>query len=272
MSATSSATPETPAHVRLLSPVTAVEFPDEWYELNAKTHFWFDWRLRALRKVFSATGLRLDQPLKGLDVGCGTGILREQLEAITAWSIDGFDLNLSALSRTQPGRGGTFYYNVFDQRPELLSQYDLVFLFDVIEHIEPTDGFLRAVIQHLKPGGLLIVNVPALELLRSGYDDAAGHYRRYDRPMLRAEVERYGFQICDMRYWGCTMVPVLYLRRMLLPRSTNSDKTAVIRRGFKVPGPFSHFILRTVMRLETLLLGKPPFGTSLMIAARKPDN
>jgi SAM-dependent methyltransferase len=259
-----------PAHVQILSPVTAVEFPDEWYDLNATTHFWFEWRLRALRKVFNAIGIHPQERLKGLDIGCGTGILREQVEAATAWNIDGFDLNLSALKRTQPGRGGTFYYNIFDQRPELLGQYDIAFLFDVIEHIEPTEPFLRAVMQHLKPGGTLIINVPALELLRSGYDDAAGHYRRYDKPTLRAEVERFGFAVCDVRYWAWSMVPLLLLRRMIQSRSTSADKTAVIRRGFKVPGACSHAILRTAMRLETGLIGRPPFGTSLLMAARKP--
>jgi 2-polyprenyl-3-methyl-5-hydroxy-6-metoxy-1,4-benzoquinol methylase len=222
--------------------------------------------LRQLRAINTP----LDQPLKGIDIGCGTGILREQIEAATKWTIDGFDLNLSALSRTRPGRGGTFYYNVFDERPEFLGAYDVAFLFDVIEHIEPTAPFLQAVIRYLKPGGYLFINVPALELIRSKYDDAVGHYRRYNKPTLRAEVERFGMVVDDIRYWACSMVPLLLARRIYVSGAKSTDTAATVRSGFKPPGALIHSVLRSIMRVESTLVGRPPWGTSLLMAARKP--
>lgn len=261
-----------PPHVQILSKIDAVDFPDEWYDLNSKNHFWFEWRLRALRKQLSAIAIPLEQPLKGIDIGCGTGILREQIEAVTKWEIDGADLNMSALSRTQPGRGATYYYNVFDHRAELQQKYDVAFLFDVIEHIEPTTDFLQAVIRLIKPGGYLFINVPALEQLRSMYDDAAGHYRRYDRPMLRAEVERFGLSVKDIRYWAWSLVPLLLARRVYLSGSNTTDTASIIRKGFKPPGAVTHALIRTMMNIETALIGRPPMGTSVLLAARKPES
>lgn len=261
--------PVLPPHVQVLSKIDAVDFPDEWYDLNSKDHFWFEWRLRALRKQLNAIGIPLDRPLKGIDIGCGTGILREQVEAVTKWEIDGADLNLSALSRTQPGRGATYFYNVFDHRPELQGQYDVAFLFDVIEHIEPTSDFLQAVLRLIKPGGYLFINVPALEQLRSVYDDAAGHYRRYDRPMLRAEVERFELSVKDIRYWAWSLVPLLLARRVYLSGSDKADTTTIIRKGFRPPGAVTHALIRAMMKIETAVVGRPPMGTSVLMAAQK---
>ena len=262
-----------PAHVQILSKVTTVDFPDEWYDLNSQSHFWFDWRIRTVLRQLRAMNTPLDRPLRGIDIGCGTGILREQIEAATKWTIDGFDLNLSALSRTRPGRGGTFYYNVFDERPEFLGVYDVAFLFDVIEHIEPTAPFLQAVIRYLKPGGYLFINVPALELIRSKYDDAAGHYRRYNKPTLRARRSsaRFGMVVDDIRYWGFSMVPLLLARRIYLSGAKSTDTTATIRSGFKPPGALVHSVLRSIMRVRIAACrASAVLGTSLLMAARKP--
>ena len=61
----------------------------------------------------------------------------------------------------------------------MLEHYDAVFLLDVIEHIPDDTAFLIAALQHLRRGGLIIVNVPASMLFFSDYDRVAGHVRRY---------------------------------------------------------------------------------------------
>src|SRR3989304_4840876 len=108
----------------------------------------------------------------------------------------------------------------------------MIFLFDVLEHIDLTESFLRAALHHLKPGGLLMLNVPSLELLYSRYDTAAGHHRRYRKRTLRVEVEPLGMKVEDIRYWGMSMVPLLLLVKLLLARSADDDD-AIIRKGFR---------------------------------------
>ena len=261
--------PALPPFVELLSHAESVEFAEDWYEYNDVRHFWFEWRVRALKKLLAAVGLPLDRELLALDIGCGTGIVRQQLESMTQWTIDGTDLNLGALSRIAPGRGRarTFYYDILTRRPDLKAHYDAVILFDVIEHLESSAEFLKAVAFHMKPGAMLLINVPALESLRSTYDKVVGHYRRYDKALLGGEVSAAGFNVREMRYWGFSMVPLLWVRRLHLRNKEGRGTASVVKRGFQPPGAVTHALLRAIMRAETALIGRPPRGTSLLLAA-----
>lgn len=224
------------------------------------------WRLRAFLGLLRDVGAPLDKPLRGIDIGCGNGILRRQLESATAWTVDGADVDLEVLQNNAPSRGQTMLYDVHDRRPELLCSYDFLLVFDVIEHIADVPGFLDSCMPLLKPGGWLFVNVPALECLRSAYDDHAGHLRRYDKPMLSAALERPDSDLRAVRYWGFSMVPLLAARRLVL-RLTPPVK--VIQRGFAPPGRVAHALLRGAGLLETALVSRPPVGTSLLAAAIK---
>jgi hypothetical protein len=156
---------------------------------------------------------------------------------------------------------------VLEKRAEFREQYDVAILFDVVEHIEHTRPFLDAVLFHLKPGGTILVNVPALMVLFSAYDRVAGHYRRYDRKRLAEEFASLGATVVDQAYWGFSMVPLLLLRKLVLRGETSEIET--IRTGLIPPSPFAHSVLKGVMTAESALLKRPPFGSSLMAAIRK---
>ncbi|MFI5007708.1 MAG: class I SAM-dependent methyltransferase [Solirubrobacterales bacterium] len=256
------------SEVELLSPVQEVDFPSEWYPLTAGDHFWFQWRLRAALAQIRAVGLRAEAPLRALEVGGGNGVLRAQLEASTRWSIDLNDLNLPALESAVPGRGRRLYYDVREERKDLVEAYDVVILFDVLEHIDASREFLRAVLRHVRPGGHVLLNVPALPSLYSAYDVAAGHVRRYDKRTLSEELSGTAVEIVDLRYWGLSLIPLLALRKALVSRQQSPGE--IIRRGFRPPGALAHAVLRMLMRVETPLLPAPPRGTSLLLAGRKP--
>jgi 2-polyprenyl-3-methyl-5-hydroxy-6-metoxy-1,4-benzoquinol methylase len=246
---------------------TTFEDAEEWYDYASEDHFWFQWRLAAMLRFFQDLEVPLDRPARVLDVGCGTGVLRSQLEAVTPWVVDGADLNLGALRAAPPGRGATRYYDVEERRDEYLDVYDVVTCCDVIEHIDETHLFLDAVVRHLKPGGLLLVSVPALPGLYSAYDEAAGHVRRYTRRSLSAECDRLAVDALGARYWGLSMVPLLWLRKHWV-RPDRGD-ASVIQKGIVPPGPLVHSVLRSVMRLETAILRRPVLGSSVLLAARR---
>lgn len=251
--------------VEQLSAAPQVGFPGEWYDLNTADHFWFRWRIDAALRQFRDCGLALDAPLRVLDVGGGKGIVRDQLEARTSWVVDLVELNQAALRAAAPGRGRHLYYDVLDERADLLDAYDAAVLFDVIEHVEPTAPLLQSVARHLKPGGLLLVNVPALASLFSAFDVASGHYRRYGRATLLAELPSDAWDVLDVRYWGISLIPLLALRKMMLRAAT--DET--IRRGFGPPSPLMGRLLTMLAAAENAVLSKPPVGTSLLLAARR---
>lgn len=251
--------------VERLSDTPEVEFPGDWYDLTAVDHFWFQWRLAAALRQWRDCGLATGAPLRVLDVGGGQGVFRDQVEAATAWTVDLVDLNGPALDAARPGRGRRLYYDVNDAAPELLGTYDAAILYDVIEHLEDPQPLLRSVARHLKPSGWLFVNVPALQSLFSAYDVAAGHFRRYDRHTLPAELATGGWTVRDVRYWGLSLVPLLMVRRLLL-RNPSPD---TIDRGFRPPGRLAHAGLRALMKVETGVLSRTPTGTSVLMVAQR---
>lgn len=253
--------------VEFLTETRAMPFPNEWYDANSEDHFWFQWRGIVTRRLIERIGLAAGQPLKALDIGCGTGITCTQLARYTRWTFDGTDLNVDALAQCQLGPGRVLYYDILEKRPAFAGAYDVVLLFDTLEHIEHTEAFLEAVFFHLKPGGVLLVNVPALMGLFGRYDVAAGHFRRYTRRTLAQEFAPFDATIVDQVYWGFTMVPLLWLRRWMLRRQT--DDGSVIQTGFVPPHPAIHAALKGLMTVETAILRRPPLGSSVMIAVRK---
>jgi 2-polyprenyl-3-methyl-5-hydroxy-6-metoxy-1,4-benzoquinol methylase len=137
-------------HVEMISNIREFSFVEGWYELTADSHFWFQWRLAALLKQLMRLEIPLTEPFKVLEVGGGTGVLRSQLERSTQWCVDMIDLDLSALVHAQPGGGRIMYYDICEEREPFVEAYDMVMLFDVLEHIPNTQPFLSSVIRHIK--------------------------------------------------------------------------------------------------------------------------
>jgi SAM-dependent methyltransferase len=201
------------------------------------------------------------------DVGCGTGIICRQLARHTRWRFDGVDLNINALNQCRIGDGRILYYDILEKRADFAGAYDIVILFDTLEHIEDTRPFLSAVLHHLRPRGMVIVNVPALMTLYSRYDEVAGHYRRYTRETLEREFFELGAVVVSDAYWGFSMVPLLWLRQQVLRRRVTTD--GVIRTGFVPPNAVLHGLLKALMAVETRVMSTPPVGSSLMSLIRK---
>ena len=250
-----------------LSQGPASDFPDEWYEVAGEELFWFEWRFRAFLSQLNAIGIDLGVAWHGLDIGCGHGVVRNQIEDATAWTTDGADLNRVALAQIRTRAGESFYYDIHDRRVELAERYDFLILFDVIEHLERTTEFLESALHHLRPGGLIFVNVPAIDSLRSHYDEVVGHLRRYSKATLREEANAVDLRLLDLRYWGFSMLPYLALRKWTVPNSAGTRKA--IQRGVVPPAPWTERPILEIMKLETRFLQNPLLGASLLMVAEK---
>ena len=258
--------PTLPPHVEILSPAEVIEFPGQWYDIMDADHFWMIWRIRAFLQQCRAMSISTETPLAVLEIGCGYGTLRRMLEAATRWTIDAMDLNAGALAHSAPGRGRTALYNIHDRAPSFAASYDAIILFDVIEHIDSPTEFLASALYHLKPGGYVFINVPALQSLYSKFDVAVGHCRRYSKTTLEAELAKAGIRKLDDRYWGLTMLPVLALRKLLVSLGReNADKTAtMVQRGVQPPNRLADAVLTGAMQFETHVIPNAPIGTSLL--------
>jgi hypothetical protein len=138
-------------------------------------------------------------------------------------------------------------------------------MFDVIEHIEDEKAFLDAVLFHLAPGGLLAVNVPALEWLRSRYDDEQGHYRRYTLHQLEKIETQCRLSLIISTYWSMPMVPILLLRKAIL--KFQKGEHAIVKTGFAAPSNLVNSILYWLSSLE--FLPQRFLGTSAMCIFKK---
>jgi SAM-dependent methyltransferase len=254
--------------IEYLSAVREQEFPDDWYDFADASHFWMQWRLGVTLRLIERIGLARGRALRALDIGGGAGGFRGQLESSTAWTVDVTDLNVDALKRAEAGRGRTLYYDVTRAEPALVGSYDVCFLYDVIEHVPEPRALLGAALAHLRVGGHLLVNVPALQSLFSAYDLAAGHLRRYNRDSLAQQLHGLPGATLAVRYWGLSLVPLLALRKQLVGRKPDAS---TIRSGFEPPNALVHRGLKALMAAELALLENPPLGTSVMAAVRRAE-
>lgn len=250
----------------ILSSINSKRFDAAWYDMAGAGHFWIEWRALVLESQIKQLPIDKNAPLRVLDIGGGQGVLRKQIEAMTNWTVDCVDIDMLALEQAEPSRGRTLYYDIFDKKSELLGAYDIVVVYDVIEHLPEPRKFLESAVAHAKPSGSwLLLNVPALQCSHSRYDEAIGHLRRYNRSTLRAELPS-GFASKEERYWGFTLLPILFLRKILL-KFSSGDQQDIVKKGFKPPSPLVNLLFSVVAKAESLVFPHPPLGTSVMLAA-----
>ena len=246
-----------------LSESIPVNMTDHWHDIASLDHFWIRRRFEVLRRLLP--GFAPEQ-LPVADVGCGRGLLQRQLEIQFGLSVDGFDLDEKALSQGVSASSRVFLYNIHDRAESLRHAYGALFLFDVLEHIEDERHFLQSALHHIRPGGLLLINLPAFMHLYSPYDATAGHLRRYTLPQAVAVGQAAGLELLRATYWGAPYYPLLLVRKMLLSgKQTEKD---IVEKGFEVKNNAANALLGLLGRLEPL--PQRLLGTSVMAVFRKP--
>jgi len=235
---------------------------DEWFEIADLNHFWVTRRFDVLRSLLKPIDVR---QLKVGEVGCGNGLVQQQFHAAYGVEVAGFDLNVNGLKASRAPEQPRYCYNVYDRHESFREHFDLLFLFDVIEHIDDEESFMAAVLYHVKPGGLVAINVPAMPSLFSAYDRRVGHVRRYTIPTLRGLGERCLLKMEAVTYWGLPLVPLLYMRTLRLAAIKDPDK--IVSVGFRPPGAVANRLLKAMSALE--VIPQTVAGTSVMGLFRK---
>ena len=230
---------------------------DRWFEIASLDHFWIRRRFQVFQRL---AGQFVSQARAMAEIGCGHGLLQRQVEDTYGREVSGFDLNDFALRQNVSRASRLFCYDIFQAEASLCQRFDLIFLFDVLEHIADEDRFLRALLFHLHPSGRLVINVPAAQWLYSAYDRAAGHVRRYSMKSLCAAAARNGLEMTAATTWGLPLVPSLILRKLWL--IGKRDEAKIITAGFDMRGPAINSMMEFVSRCEWI--PQRLLGTSLL--------
>ena len=258
-------------HIIDLSPGKNIDFENECYEAVDTDHFWVQWRF----KVFTHALQRILDPQAdaklAIEIGGGDGIIRKQLESHFGWTVDLCDINQQALELCRPGKGEIYHYDIIDKHESMISKYDAITLFDVIEHIKEPHPFIEAALAHLKPGGIFAINVPAYNLFFSAYDVALGHYRRYTIKNLLSEFDDMPVRMDHKQYWGFTLLPLVALRSLMMRGEPvdNDHRKKIVRQGLRPPNKLFNTIMKMLMKTETRILSAPMLGTSVMLIGTK---
>jgi SAM-dependent methyltransferase len=204
-------------------------------------------------------------PLCILDAGCGTGYNLVQLGRFG--HAVGVDLAPEAIAFCRE-RGVKATRASLLRLPFAEAAFDLVVSFDVIYHawVEDDRAAVAEMVRVLRPGGLLLVRVPALEALRGAHDVEVQSRHRYTRKELVALLEGRGLRIARATYCNSLLFPLLLVRRTLdrLSGRVGSDV------GF-LPAPLEWAFAR-VMRAEAGLVRAGfgfPLGASVIALARR---
>ncbi len=205
-----------------------------------------------------------------LDAGCGTGgLLLRLARALPEATLVGLDIDAGAAAVARGKSRRDVCVGSVARLPFADACFDAILSADVLCHRGVDEratlaGFRRC----LKPGGALVLNLPAYPWLYSAHDAAVDNARRYGRVQLHDMLAAAGFGGIRSGYWNSFLFPLMVLRRKLWrrggagPRSDVALLPAAVERAFGA-----------VMALENRLLragGALPFGGSILAIAVKP--
>lgn len=206
-------------------------------------HFWF---LRRRDKICDAFLSNVPKSAKVLEIGGGTGFIAAKLIEL-GFSIEMADIHSYGL-RLAKNRGITKLYQFDLFRPPFHQEFDVICLFDVLEHLHHPLKALQSLKSMLKPGGMVILTVPAHQWLWNRDDVLAGHQKRYTRHSLKQVFHGSGFKPVAVRYFFSAIIPFLLLRRWV-----KRDDGSPLRKEevFKIKTqPFVNCVLDIATRLE----------------------
>jgi SAM-dependent methyltransferase len=240
---------------------------DEELERLASFEEWYWWH-RARRSVVCRVLQRYVPPrARVLDVGCGTGATTVALRRFG--SVSGLDMGLAALRHAR-ARGLPVACGSAERLPLDDGRLDVIVALDVLEHLEDDRRALREILRALRPGGVLLVTVPAYPFLWSSHDEALGHRRRYRLAELRNRISAAGFQIELCSYVMALALPVaaaVRLAERLRPPGHRPSESGYVR----LPRLLND-ALAQLTSLSGWLLGfmALPFGLSVLAVGRRP--
>jgi SAM-dependent methyltransferase len=236
-------------------------------------HWWFVGRRRILLQILNRyLGERQPDERQILDVGCGTGTMLSYLASYG--QAQGVDVDEEAVGYCHERGLLDVRLGAAATLPFLDGSFDLVTALDVLEHLDDDTAALREIGRVLRPGGQLLMTVPAHRFMWGDQDEVNLHKRRYVAAEVRDRLTATGFHVQRLSYMNAFLFPpiaaIRLLRRLehrLRPRTTQKS-------DFRYPAPRPlNFLLALIFGAEAPIVRRVdiPFGVSILALARKAE-
>lgn len=265
---------EVPTHhgIPLLAPEVDLGVEDydrSFYDFLATVeegNFWFENRnsliVHTMRRFFP-------QAQRFLEVGSGTGfVLSAIAREFPHLEVCATEVQIEGLSWVRKRVPQATLFQSDATSLTLSEVFDIIGLFDVLEHIEADEQALRCLAAALRPGGGLILTVPQHQALWSQVDEISGHKRRYEAAELVSKLERAGLRSIFATSFVSLLSPILWLSRYT---QRNKDPRTVFEDQFRL-SPWLNKVLLQILSLERSLIERGarfPVGGSRLVVAVK---
>jgi SAM-dependent methyltransferase len=231
-----------------------------------RTHWWFAGRRAVVRSLLEPVAR--DGFARALAVGCGYGAELDFLGTFAP--AVGTEIESAPLRSAHAGGSRRVAKARAEDLPFAGESFGLVAMLDVLEHVAAADRALAEARRVLRPGGYLVLLVPALEWLWSDWDVRVHHRRRYTTRSLAGALQGANLRLCRLSYFNCALLPVVAAVRRLAPvrrlaRPADGDEFAL------GSSPIANRVLGGVLRAEAWLVRRTslPIGVSLVALARR---
>ena len=226
------------------------------------THWWFTERRRLFGRIIKRLQLSSDAHI--LDIGTSTGTNLRMLRDLGFSRFEGLDHSDEAARWCAEKGYGKVTVGDICRLPFPDGEFDLVLATDVIEHVDDDSSALREIHRVLKPGGRVLITVPAFQALWGVQDDVGQHKRRYRASELLARTEAAGLSIYRKFYFNYLLFLPILAMRTIIRRSH-----ARVRSENELNSPFINRLLKLIFRFDvwTAPVLRPPFGVSYLVVA-----
>lgn len=207
-----------------------------------------------------------------MEIGCSSGFLIRDLKKyypdIYLIGVDVVKEPLYRLAKSLPGVP-LLRFDLL-QCPLGGSSIDILIMLNVLEHIEDDVLALKKAFQLLKPGGRLIIEVPAGPSLYDGYDKKLQHFRRYSADELVNKLKIVGFDVSRQSHLGAILFPMFAAVKYLNKLFPKRDIDSVVRESAAKTG--RNPLVNWAMRFESIYLSKwsLPVGIRVLATGIKP--